>query len=148
MINYYLLKGQGEFLHVKQKQMPCLSKFYVCVLAHSRSSDTARQVTCMVRWHMPQVCILSNVCHLFPPMLEVLFSFPAQLALFFPRFPSPYLKYITNGTILRSTSPHGTFKVPNSPNVWRKTRCRLDTRALLPCENRAVRTDPCFTCHP
>ena len=24
---------------------------------------------------MPQVCIRSNVCHLFPPMLEVLFSF-------------------------------------------------------------------------
>ena len=27
MINYYLLKGQSEFLHVKQKQLPCLSKF-------------------------------------------------------------------------------------------------------------------------
>ena len=49
MINYYLLKGQSEFLHVKQKQLPRLSKFYVCVLAHSWSSDTARQVTCMVR---------------------------------------------------------------------------------------------------
>ena len=24
---------------------------------------------------MPQVCIRSNVCHLFPPMLEVVFSF-------------------------------------------------------------------------
>ena len=30
MINYYLLKGQSEFLHVKQKQLPCLSKF-LCV---------------------------------------------------------------------------------------------------------------------
>ena len=39
---------------------------------------------------MPQVCIRSNVCHLFPPMLEVLFSFPTQLALFLSRFPSPY----------------------------------------------------------
>ncbi len=50
MINYYLLKGQSEFLHVKQKQLPCLSKFIRRVLlAHSWSSDTARQVTCMVR---------------------------------------------------------------------------------------------------
>ena len=23
MINFYLLKGQSEFLHVKQKQLPC-----------------------------------------------------------------------------------------------------------------------------
>ena len=35
MINYYLLKGQSEFLHVKQKQPPCLSKF-LCVRFGSR----------------------------------------------------------------------------------------------------------------
>ena len=26
MIDYYLLKGQSEFLHVKQKQLPCFVK--------------------------------------------------------------------------------------------------------------------------
>ena len=30
MINYYLLKGQSEFLHVKQKQLPCLVKVCAC----------------------------------------------------------------------------------------------------------------------
>ena len=48
MINLYLLKGQSEFLHVKQKQLPCF-KVSVCVSAHSWSSDSAIQVTCIVR---------------------------------------------------------------------------------------------------
>ena len=30
MINYYLLKGQSEFLHVKQKQLPCFVKVGTC----------------------------------------------------------------------------------------------------------------------
>ena len=30
MINYYLLKGQSEFLHVKQKQLPCFVKVCTC----------------------------------------------------------------------------------------------------------------------
>ena len=48
MINFYLLKGQSEFLHVKQKQLPCF-KVSVCISAHSWSSDSAIQVTCFVR---------------------------------------------------------------------------------------------------
>ena len=48
MIDFYLLKGQSEFLHVKQKQLPCL-KVSVCISAHSWSSDSAIQVTCFVR---------------------------------------------------------------------------------------------------
>ena len=48
MINFYLLKGQSEFLHVKQKQLPCF-KVSVAILAHSWSSDSAIQVTCFVR---------------------------------------------------------------------------------------------------
>ena len=30
MINYYLLRGQSEFLHVKQKQLPCFVKVHTC----------------------------------------------------------------------------------------------------------------------
>ena len=48
MINFYLLKGQSEFLHVKQKQLPCF-KVSVCISAHSWSSDSAIQVTRIVR---------------------------------------------------------------------------------------------------
>ena len=48
MIDFYLLKGQSEFLHVKQKQLPCF-KVSVCISAHSWSSDSAIQVTCFVR---------------------------------------------------------------------------------------------------
>ena len=48
MINFYLLKGQSEFLHVKQKQLPCF-KVSVCFSAHSWSSDSAIQVTRIVR---------------------------------------------------------------------------------------------------
>ena len=93
MINYYLLKGQSEFLHVKQKQLPCLVK--VCARAFWL---IAGQVTQHNKWHAwsGDTCQSShslNVCHLFPPMLEVLFSFPTQLALFFSRFPSPYFKF-------------------------------------------------------
>ena len=32
MINYYLVKGQSEFLHVKQKQLPCFVKVCACAL--------------------------------------------------------------------------------------------------------------------
>ena len=48
MINFYLLKDQSEFLHVKQKQLPGF-KVSVCISAHSWSSDSAIQVTCFVR---------------------------------------------------------------------------------------------------
>ena len=93
MINYYLLKGQSEFLHVKQKQLPCLVKVCACAFWL-----IAGQVTQHNKWHAwsGDTCQSShslNVCHLFPPMLEVLFSFPTQLALFFSRFPSPYFKF-------------------------------------------------------
>ena len=67
---------------------------YVCVLAHSWSSDTAQQLTCMVRRHMPQVCIhfecrslISSYvlcwrfCFLFPPNSLSSISFPSP---FFP----------------------------------------------------------------
>ena len=48
MINFYLLKGQSEFLQVKQKQLPCF-KVSVCFSAHSWSSDSAIQGTRIVR---------------------------------------------------------------------------------------------------
>ena len=52
---------------------------------------------------MPQVCILSNVCHLFPPMLEFLFSFPTQLALFSSSFSLP-LSQVSQDTSVSDTS--------------------------------------------
>ena len=88
MINYYLLKGQSEFLHVKQKQLPCLSSLYVCILAQSWSSDTAQQVTCMsgdtcLKLHsfqMSVACFLLcwRFCFLFPPnsLSSLSFSLP------------------------------------------------------------------------
>ncbi len=72
MVHYYLLKGLSKnSWHVSWK-------FLMQFLAPNWSSDTALQVTCMVRWHMLFHVGLSSFrmpCHLFPPMLPVCFSF-------------------------------------------------------------------------
>ena len=74
---------------------------------------------------MPQVCILSNVCHLFPPMLEVLFSF---------------LVHTIFGGLSRVASAMST-----SPD---RSRCPLrntgdnpDGKAEVPKENPVVPTE-------
>ena len=73
---------------------------------------------------MPQVCIRSNVCHLFPPMLEVLFSFPTQLALFLSRFPSPYLKFPDTSVSDTSVSPGQVSFYTNSVGVTQNSLTR------------------------
>ena len=60
----------------------------VWVSAHSWSSDTAQQVTCMVKWHMPQICIHFECLSLVSSYVggSVFFSHPTR-SLFFLVFP-------------------------------------------------------------
>ena len=74
---------------------------------------------------MPQVCILSNVCHLFPPMLEVLFSF---------------LVHTIFGGLSRVASAMSTSP-DRSRSPSRNTGDNPDGKAEVPKENPVVPTE-------
>ena len=75
---------------------------------------------------MPQVCILSNVCHLFPPMLEALFSF---------------LVHTFFGGFSRVASAMSTSPPDRSRSPMRNTGENPDGEAEVPKENPVAPTE-------
>ena len=75
-IDYYLLRAVVSFC-IQTKTAASFSEVISCAFfGSSWSSDTALQVTCIVRRHMLSKFILFGCCHLFLPRSRLCFSFP------------------------------------------------------------------------